>query len=542
MFYLKEESLEWALKHLLRFSSFDGHPTPFEFSAIKHDWSNVKKHIIDTDLESYIPSAPILNLSQKPNKTFRVIHQLHPIDAIIYTALVFEIADIIEDYRMPAKDKIACSYRISKEIDGTLFKKGGWDDFKESTGVLAEKFKRGFVLECDITDFYNQIYIHRLKNIISEAGGAEYEAHGTVIHDFLIKLNGKTSRGIPVGPAGSIVLAETIMSDIDQRIARSTRDFTRYVDDIYIFFDSYADAIKTLHDLTEYLYKVHRLVLSSAKTKISAVDEFFEGFVDPEKEEESAFLERVTEEALGELAKKCPSVKMGYDNIEEIAVFEKAEEFRRIFEEIKKKKPYKIMADSYHKSLKKELKKDKPDYNTMKYVIRRSSQAGVRCLMPLLLQNFEKCIPIIKDYIQYIDNFLSEAIAEEYEADFDTMLKSPYVELNLVNKWVSHLFQNRIFNDSKFDIDYGLIIEKRDKLLVAYRKHDLTFIKEYKDNIDLLGPWEKRALLLASSVLSKDELRPWLALVKAKSNVLEKSVISLSLSKNEAMSKGHDSK
>jgi hypothetical protein len=42
MLKLKEKSLEWALKHALRYRETDLLPFPFEFAAISHDWVAIK--------------------------------------------------------------------------------------------------------------------------------------------------------------------------------------------------------------------------------------------------------------------------------------------------------------------------------------------------------------------------------------------------------------------------------------------------------------------------------------------------------------------
>ena len=40
MLTLHERSLDWALAHALRYGDTDVFPLPFEYEAIKHDWSS----------------------------------------------------------------------------------------------------------------------------------------------------------------------------------------------------------------------------------------------------------------------------------------------------------------------------------------------------------------------------------------------------------------------------------------------------------------------------------------------------------------------
>jgi hypothetical protein len=92
----------------------------------------------------------------------------------------------------------------------------GWSRFNSRTRDLAEEYEDGAVLICDFVDFYNQIYAHRLRNVIAEAGGTAFEEYAKVVEYFIHGLNDQTSRGIPVGPAASIVLAEVVLSDIER--------------------------------------------------------------------------------------------------------------------------------------------------------------------------------------------------------------------------------------------------------------------------------------------------------------------------------------
>jgi hypothetical protein len=92
-FHLNETDLEWSLKHLLRFYSSDFFPKEFEFEAIKADWPRIKEHLIGLDIAAYVPKTPLTRLAPKANGTFRAVHQLDPLDALIYTALVKRSAE-----------------------------------------------------------------------------------------------------------------------------------------------------------------------------------------------------------------------------------------------------------------------------------------------------------------------------------------------------------------------------------------------------------------------------------------------------------------
>jgi hypothetical protein len=98
---INEASLEWSLKHIERFYTSDFFPESFEFDAIITQWPAIKRYLLTVDLAKYTPKAPLQFLAPKANGTFRVVHQLDPLDALLYTALVYDVCRDIESDRAP---------------------------------------------------------------------------------------------------------------------------------------------------------------------------------------------------------------------------------------------------------------------------------------------------------------------------------------------------------------------------------------------------------------------------------------------------------
>ena len=115
---VEEQHLEWARKHLQKYSHSNFFPRIFEYQAIFHNWPNVKEYILSLDLSSYVPTAATTYLAYKYNRTYRAVHQLEPIDTIIYTALVREVCEVIENYRRPISENSVFSYRIQPDSEG----------------------------------------------------------------------------------------------------------------------------------------------------------------------------------------------------------------------------------------------------------------------------------------------------------------------------------------------------------------------------------------------------------------------------------------
>lgn len=118
---LNRASLEFAKAHIIKFYDSDFFPKPFEFEALWANWDEVVTHLTCNDVNGYTIDQPRTFTSIKPNKTFRVVHQLDPINTIIYTALAYLVSLGIEKARFPIKDHVACSYRFDVDAKKELF-------------------------------------------------------------------------------------------------------------------------------------------------------------------------------------------------------------------------------------------------------------------------------------------------------------------------------------------------------------------------------------------------------------------------------------
>jgi hypothetical protein len=112
MLHLKKRSLNWALKHALRFGDTDVFPSQFEFDAIKNDWSEISKFLLREDIHNW-KTRPLRSLlSPKSRYGFRIITQLDPLDFLVFAALMYEIGSDLESERVPVADNIVFSHRF----------------------------------------------------------------------------------------------------------------------------------------------------------------------------------------------------------------------------------------------------------------------------------------------------------------------------------------------------------------------------------------------------------------------------------------------
>jgi Reverse transcriptase (RNA-dependent DNA polymerase) len=528
MFQLREASLEWALKHLTRFYASDFFPRPFEFAAISKRWTEIKRHILQLDLHAYVPQTPLISLALKPNGTFRVVHQLDPIDSVIYTALMYELAAKIEQYRIPRDERIVWSYRIRPSVNGSFFNREDdtWREYMRRTRELSVDFAGGFVVTCDVVDFYNQIYTHRIQNLIVEACGPAFESHGKAMEKSLLGLNTLTSRGVPVGPAPSIIIAELVAADIDKKILTYTRSFVRWVDDISIFFKTREEAERVLHELTAFLHENHRLVFSGEKTRILSVERFIHSLRDEEAEEQTRFKALAEERAMDKYYKELIEKIAPYGELDD-AFDEKR--YQKVLNAIQKDGRYEILSEIYSTALNEELQKTYPEFAVVRRILRNAGRYRIRAILPAVLDNFDKLLPLIREVVLYLLKALTKAGVAEHEQRFKDILNSPRTQLPFVNVWISALLQHPAFNDISLPADYDKIRTIRDRALIAVRRQDRTWVKGYKNAVDTLGPWEKRAVLYSARILSNDEKKAWMKIAAKRADELEKAVCALVL-------------
>ena len=381
MLKLQSSSLDWALKHIEKYGDTDIFPFPFEFQAIKNYW--------DSDIKPWIRSMNLLKWELRPYRRlltpknrygFRISTQLDPIDSIIYTALVFEIGQDIENYRINKSDKIAFSYRFKPEADGRFYDPDfSWDTFQQYSLELANNNDYRYVLLADIADFYPRIYSHPLEQALDSCTRKVNRV--IALKRCFKQLNGSVSYGIPVGQSASRLIAELILDDIDQGLIAEGIKVCRFVDDFRIFARTEREAIQSLGVLANLLFENQGLTLQQHKTKVLSVDDFKRIVLKTEEEKEIDNLEGKFNEILNSIGSDMYD-EIHYDELEpEIQV------------EIDKLNLKKILKDN--------IEGDELDIPLVRFIIGRLAQINNLDSIGELLINIEKLYPVFKDVMKY---------------------------------------------------------------------------------------------------------------------------------------------
>lgn len=197
---------------------------------------------------------------------FRITTKLHPFWNIYFNGLGISIAEKHEQKR---SDR-AHSYRYIDNGDGLFDRDKSWRAYREAT-LSDEALQKdsAIVVQTDISNFYEHIYHHRLENCINDLF-PDSPTIAVQIDRLLNKFASGRSFGLPVGGQCSRILAELLMSSIDQMLNAENIVWHRYVDDFTLITDSHEGAYKALsvlsHALADYGLSLNR----SKTTMLSA--------------------------------------------------------------------------------------------------------------------------------------------------------------------------------------------------------------------------------------------------------------------------------
>ena len=375
------QSLDWALRHVLLHGDTDIFPVPFEYLAIERSWGRIRERLSQTQIGE-APLRPHISMAvPKTVLGFRVAHQLDPLDSLLYAAQVFEMGKAIEQEREDRN--VACSYRFKPTSEGDFFPRdNGWRDYSKKSRLLAGQ--NSHVLYVDITDFYNQIYHHRLTGSFEACGISSDRA--TNAEKFLGRFTAKQSRGVPVGPSASHLLAECCLNDVVAYLTELGVPFVRYSDDFRVFSDR-KTLTGVLAELTKLLYSNHRLVVQSSKTSILDTKSFISDFL----EEPGRKFEQETDGRLKRLADYL-SEQSGYVSlsIDDLSLDQWSHEIN------------KVLKDSFDEALNSSPVKS----GMLRPLLRKAKALGSPVLLPFVQDHFKKLIPIVSDVCRYIQRFL----------------------------------------------------------------------------------------------------------------------------------------
>lgn len=509
------DSIEFAKAHLQAYYDSDFFPRSVAFDALWPQWDRVAKWLAGTALENQPVWLPRTVPAPKAGGGYRIVHQLHPLNAIAYTALAHMVAETIEAKRQAPT--VACSYRI--ELSGGSFFKAdnGYSLFIAQCELHAASNRH--VLLADISDFYNRVYLHRLSNAIEHFNPVMNKI-ASAIERFLIRLNDKASQGIPVGPAASIVLAEALCHDIDEFISNKGFKHARYVDDIRIFGDSKQELDSLLEELALYIHGAHRLQLAWRKSFVIGSKKFRAQYLtSPERVERqellgvarelSAYPDMVSDSDISDLARRAlepepaateeiGSTRHGFAGL--LVAIERAERFERNA----------IREQGFRRLLSIALHGKRLDLGLSRLVLRRSRTLGVTGLGIFLLRHLRQLSPVCPDVFLYLQKEpVDPALVEVVRRHCHSRTTS-------IGAFARYWFEWWVSGNSALLSDpiiRSYALEKagvENQLRAATTLRSLARLRSSRGQFPSLGLWERHAALHAAHVMPTDERVNWL--------------------------------
>lgn len=515
---INEQHLEWALCHLEKFGGSDVFPPSHDYLAIRANWESVKQHILGSFDGSYLPGTPYLGMAPKSDNTFRAVHELGPIDSIIITAVVYSVTEYIEKSRIPEDRQSVFSFRLAPDSDGHFFKPGSdnWTHFATRRTELFAKYADGYVLKADISDFYNQIYLHRVKNALEECLPAQMEHIAKFIHDFLHGLNSKISKGIPVGPAFSTILAEAVLNDVDHRISGYGLEFIRWVDDFYVFHSDGWHLYNRYQDLSEYLYSTHRLVFNGSKTRLSRVSELLEFLDGTEDQFVEKHIDVLKEKRCAELIDELIEKTDPYDhNDVDLDVINE-----EVLQKYEATEAFAVISNAYRELLAQAIATS--NATLAKHVLKKCTAARIRSIFPVVQANIVPLLPVIREVAFYVRRTCGNPMLLQLANAITEVCKVTENKFSL--RWFAYILTFPEYPDDH-DLDESAYtrFELRDQLSLAARRKDLYRIKNLRTRIEQIPDSDRHSLIVAATALTRDERNPILECIEKRGRLIDTS-------------------
>jgi nucleoside phosphorylase len=478
---LSPESLRWALTHILEFGDTDLFPPLFEFGVIRSNWPELLEFLQSIDLTSYNWRQSRRWLIPKDQLSFRAAVQLDPFDSILFTAMVRDFARVIERKRHSS----VFSYRVGITKAGRLYLPRTRAGFWSASRTLIEEYPFAAVL--DISDFYNQIEHDVIAAQLAETGVSEVRI--AALRKLLESCSQISSRGIPIGPQPSHLLAEASLIPLDGFLA-SQYEFARYADDIHVFCESYQAAQTAVFKVADFLDRFQRLSLNRQKTKVLTASEFEEATSrmlvdDPINRAEEEMLEvirkRLTEEGMDDNL---------YTGIE-ITHLAKEDLVRFSPPLVEQVLSAYVGSDSAH-------------YIRLRWFLRRLTQVGVPGGVDFVANNVERFAPAIVDAVRYLAS-ASKSFSGSWSTLGGHLLRALNHELLRANEYLQTVVLGAFANVK--DLNHaGRLIElfpgsgpavRREIVLATAAQNKADWLRQHQGELPSMDPWLRRAVYFA---------------------------------------------
>lgn len=159
---------------------------------------------------------------------------------------------------------------LSDAGDRAFDRKHSLNELPELHAMLRSKHK--YILKTDISRFYHSVYTHSVawtyhsKDIAKKNRSSSL--FGNLVDKYLQDSQDGQTIGIPIGPDTSLVVAESILACVDEKLKENgIENGLRYIDDYFLGFNTIGEAESAL-TLMQELLNEYELALNPLKTEI----------------------------------------------------------------------------------------------------------------------------------------------------------------------------------------------------------------------------------------------------------------------------------
>lgn len=221
------------------------------------------------DLIAVAPPAQYQAFVPNGHAGFRWATQIDSYWNLYLLSLVIEIGGKIEAARVSIEKNVVHSYRFSENQSADLWdKRFGWKTFFSNSSQIADE--SGFVVVCDLSEFYRRINHHRLENALKHLNKEDTTRR---IMRLLAVFSGGASYGLPIGGPAARLLSELVLNQIDHLLLTKYK-FCRFADDYVIAVPDQRSAYAALVFLSEKSQINQGSVLQRSKTRILSSSEY----------------------------------------------------------------------------------------------------------------------------------------------------------------------------------------------------------------------------------------------------------------------------
>jgi Reverse transcriptase (RNA-dependent DNA polymerase) len=506
---LKESSLKWALRHVRKEGDTDLFPQPFEFDIIKKYWPKVLLELKKIQINDHAWEGPRRLMVPKSEFGFRAVCQLDPIDSILFAAVVKEIGAKIERRRSPPDQGRVFSYRFDPGADGRLYAANtGWESFWKTSSSLCDLFP--YVLVTDISDCYNQIYHHTIENQLDQT--KVDKNYWKAIKNLLANVTEGVSRGVPIGPHPSHLIAEMAMIPVDAFLEGSGVEFCRYVDDIHIFCKSERIARTMMYKFADYLDKTQKIQLNKQKTNLFSAVEF-------KKICEANSIDK-------------PINVLELEVLQTVRTYTKSPYERVRIVNVSAPDLAKLSKENIEKILEDYLGADDVDYIRLRWFIRRLAQLGAPGGVSLIVKRFDEFLPAVAEVGKYFEaaaaNFegawkdIGEDLVRLY--DTDIVQASEYLRVVMLSLFSRIKDLNHVNSLTKLYAESPAMCQRKI-MLAAATAEAKAWLSTHKGTYKNADPWTRRAAIFSMRALPDDEKKFWLKSVKRRADGLDGLIV-----------------